>query len=158
METNFFDIVVGVLQGDALAPYLVIFCLDYILWTSIDLIKETGFMLKKQMISIETITNVDYANDLVLLANTPAQAESLLYNLEQAAGGIGLYVNANKTEHMYFKWEGAISTLSGRPLKLIDEFTYLNSNISFTESVVNMYSKTWNTINVIDHVEVWSIW
>ena len=33
-----FDIVAGVLQGDTLAPYLLIICLDYILQTSIDII------------------------------------------------------------------------------------------------------------------------
>ena len=32
----------------------------------------------------ETITDSDYADDLVLLPNTPAQAESLLYILGQA--------------------------------------------------------------------------
>ena len=32
--------------------------------------------------------NVNYADDLVILANVHVQAESLLYSLEQAAGGI----------------------------------------------------------------------
>ena len=47
-DTDFFDIVVGVLQGDILAPYLFLICLDYIFQISIDLIKENGFTLKKQ--------------------------------------------------------------------------------------------------------------
>ena len=34
-DTEYFDIVPGVLQGDTLAPYLFIICLDYVLWTSI---------------------------------------------------------------------------------------------------------------------------
>ena len=46
--TDFFDIVTGILQGDALAPYLFLVCLDYIQGTSIDLIKENGFTLKKK--------------------------------------------------------------------------------------------------------------
>ena len=33
----------------------------------------------------ETITDTDYANDIVLLANTPTQAESQLHSLEQVA-------------------------------------------------------------------------
>ena len=37
-DTDFFDLVAGVLQGDTLAPYLYISCLDYVLWMSIDLI------------------------------------------------------------------------------------------------------------------------
>ena len=44
----------------------------------------------------KSITDADYADDLALLPNTPTQAESSLHNLEQAAGGIGLNVNASK--------------------------------------------------------------
>ena len=47
------------------------------------------------------------------LTNTPAQEESLLYSLKQAARRIGLYMNADKTEFMCFEREGAIFTLSG---------------------------------------------
>ena len=39
------------------------------------------------------MTNADFADDLALLANKPAQAESLLHSLERAARGIGLNVN-----------------------------------------------------------------
>ena len=46
-DSDFFDIVALVLQRDTLAPYLFIICLDYVLQTSIDLIKENGSMLKK---------------------------------------------------------------------------------------------------------------
>ena len=35
---------------------------------------------------------------LAFLANTPAQAEILLYGLEIAAASIGFYVNADKTK------------------------------------------------------------
>ena len=44
-DTDYFNIVAGVLQGDTLAPYLFIICLDYMLRTSIDEIKENGFLL-----------------------------------------------------------------------------------------------------------------
>ena len=47
-DTEYFDIVAGVLQGDTLAPYLFIICLDYELRTSIDKIKENGFELTKK--------------------------------------------------------------------------------------------------------------
>ena len=47
-DTDYFDIVEGVLQGDTLAPYLFIICLDYVLRTSIDKIKENGFKLRKK--------------------------------------------------------------------------------------------------------------
>ena len=44
---NFFNIVAGVLQGDTWAQYLFIICQDYMLQTSIDLVKENGFTLEK---------------------------------------------------------------------------------------------------------------
>ena len=47
-DTDYFDIVAGVLQGDILAPYLFIICLDYVLRTSIDKIKENSFKLTKE--------------------------------------------------------------------------------------------------------------
>ena len=37
-----------ILQGDTLAPYLFIICLDYVILTLIDLMKENGFTLEKQ--------------------------------------------------------------------------------------------------------------
>ena len=56
--------------------------------------------------------DTNYADDLVLLTNSSAQAKFLQHSLEQAAGRIDLQVNANKTEYMRFKWEGDISTQS----------------------------------------------
>ena len=67
----------------------------------------------------------DDIDDQALLANTLAQEESLLHSLEQAVGDIGCYVNANKTECMRFKQEGAIFTQSDKPLKCVDQFSYL---------------------------------
>ena len=61
--------------------------------------------------------DVDYTDDLALLLNTPSPTESLLDSLGQAARGIGLYVNQDKTEFMCLKQDGAICTLYGNPLK-----------------------------------------
>ena len=42
-DTEYFDIVAGVLQGDTLTLYLFIVCLDSVLTTSIDNIREKDF-------------------------------------------------------------------------------------------------------------------
>ena len=47
-DTDYFNIVAGMLQGDTLAPYLFIICLDNVLRTSTDLMKENGFKLAKK--------------------------------------------------------------------------------------------------------------
>ena len=84
-DTEYFDIAVGVLQEDTLAPYLFIICLDYVLRTSIDKIKEIGFELTKKRsrrYPAKKITDADYADDIAILANTPDQAETLLHSFE----------------------------------------------------------------------------
>ena len=104
-DTDYFNIVAGVLQGDTLAPYLFIICLDYELRTSIDKNRENGLKLTKERsrkYPAQTITDADNANDIALLANAPAQAETLLHSLERAGAGIGLHINAHKTEYVCF--------------------------------------------------------
>ena len=150
-DTEYFDIVAGVLQGDTLAPYLFIICPDYVLRTSIDKIRENGFELTKRRSKrypAKTITDADYADDLALLANTPNQAETLLHSLERAAAGIGLHVNANKTEYMCYNQTGNIATLDGASLKLVDKFTYLGSSVSSTEKDIDTrLTKAWTAID-----------
>ena len=77
METDFFDIGAGLLQRDTVDSYLLIICLDDV--------------LRSRRYPAWTITDADYADDIALLPNIPAQAESLLHSLEQAAGDIGLH-------------------------------------------------------------------
>ena len=150
-DTEYLDIVAGVLQGYTLAPYLFIICLDYMLRTSTDKIRENCFELIKKRsrrYPATTITDAEYADDIAILANTPNQAETLLHSLERAAAGIGLHVNAHKTEYMCYIQTGDISTLDGTRLKLVDKFTYLGSSVSSTENDIDTrLTKAWTAIN-----------
>ena len=99
-DTDFFDVVAGVLQGDTLALYSFIICPDYVLQTSIDIMKEDSFTLKKKQEANDIqhkLLRTETMQKTVLLANTPTQAEFLLHSMDQAAGYIGLHVNASKT-------------------------------------------------------------
>ena len=74
-DTDYFDILEGVLQV----------CLDYMLRTSIDEIKEKRFRddkEKKPKVPAQTIAEADYADDIALLADAPAKLETLLHSLE----------------------------------------------------------------------------
>ena len=44
-DTDYFDIVAGVLQRVTLAPYMFVMSLEYMLRTSIDIMKENGHKL-----------------------------------------------------------------------------------------------------------------
>ena len=125
--------------------------------TLIDKIKENGFELTKKRsrrYPAKTITDADYADDVAILANAPAQAETLLYCLERAAAGIGLHVNAHKTEYMCFNQTGDVSTLNGSSLKLVDKFTYLGSSVSSTETDID--TRLTKALTAIDRLLV--IW
>ena len=106
-DSDFFDIVVGALQEDTIAPYLFIICLDYVLQTSIDIIKENGFTLKKKKkarsrrYSAETVMDAADADDTAFLANTPTQTKSLLNSLDQTAAGSDHHLNSDKTKYMF---------------------------------------------------------
>ena len=94
--------------------------------TSIDKIKENSFELtqkRSRRYPAKTNNDADYADGIAILANAPAQAKTLLHTLERAAIGIGLHVNAHKTEYMCYNQPGDISTQNGSSLKLVDKFT-----------------------------------
>ena len=123
----------------------------WLVTTSIDKIRENGFELTKKRSKrypAKTITDADYADDLALLANTPNQADTLLHSLERVAAGIGLYVNAHKTEYMCYNQTGNITTLDRASLKLVDKFTYLGSSVLSTEKDIDTrLTKAWTAIN-----------
>ena len=65
--------------------------------------KENGLKQTKERSRrylAKTINDADSADDITLLANAPALAETLLHSLEREAAGIGLHVNAHKTEYV----------------------------------------------------------
>ena len=150
-DTEYFDVAAGVLQGDTLAPYNFIICLDYVLRTSIDKIKQNDFELTKKRSKrypAKTITDADYADDIAILANTPNQAETRLHSLEQAAAGIDFHINTHKTEYMCFNQIGDNSTLYGSSLKLVGKFTYLGNSVSSTEKDIDTrLTKAWTAID-----------
>ena len=78
---------------------------------------------------------------MVLSIPAPAQTK-------RASAGIGLHVNAHKTEYMRFNKTGDISTLNGSSLKLVDKFTYPGSSVSSTETDIDTrLTKAWTAIN-----------
>ena len=64
-------------------------------------------------------------DDSELRTSTPDRTESLLHSPDQAAGGIGLYVNANKSKCMSFKQKYAISKIS-KPVHIYWQPYFIN--------------------------------
>ena len=109
-ETQFFQIVAGVLQGDTLAPFLFAIVLDYIMRQVLLGKEHLGFPLDRQRSRRHhptIITDTDFADDIALIAEEIANAQELLARLEHKAGQVGLHLNTKKTEVMKFNSEQA---------------------------------------------------
>ena len=102
-ETEHFDILADILEGDTLAPFLFIIVIDYIMRVSVDTKKENGLLYQPRRsyrYPALHITDADFADDIALLPDNLANAQALLSALESAANGTGLYLNETKTECM----------------------------------------------------------
>ena len=131
-ETEYFDIVTSVLQGDTLAPFLFILVLDYVLHISMDAKNTKGLLLKPRRGTrhpAEHITDLDFSDDLAIISNTVKNAQSLIYALEEASAYVGLYCNDIKTEFVSTETDPKIVSFAGKTTKHVPEFKYLGSYI-----------------------------
>ena len=157
-DTMFFDITAGVLQGDTLAPFIFIICLDYVLRKAIDEKTDLGFTLiqrKSRRHPAKKISDADYADDIAVLTDYLEDAAKVLHNIEQLAQVIVLYVNSEKTEYMCLNQDASagIKSLNGGKVKKVDDFKYLGSYIGTTEQDVNIrIAKAWEALNSLNNI------
>lgn len=141
-QSESFDVTTGVLQGDVLAPFLFILVMDYVLGRSE---RQYGFEYKPRR-SIrnpaQRISDLDFADDIVLLENSIRVANQQLEQLRIEAARVGLIINEKKTEVMTFNcdhksWEpgkkGEVY-LNNTQLKRVDDFKYLGSMMKSSTS------------------------
>ncbi|XP_072025009.1 uncharacterized protein [Amphiura filiformis] len=123
--TKEFEIQAGVLQEDTLAPILFIVVPDYVLRKVMEGNKERlGFTLESRQsrrIGPRTITDLDFAGDIALLADNLKDAEELLHLVEAAAQKVGLGINAKAV--LYKDTPSTIKTLDGSELEIVHEMT-----------------------------------
>ena len=121
-ETEHFKIHAGVMQGDTLAPFLFITVLDHALSKAINGRElELGFTLQKRQSSRnlgKAICDLDFADDIVLLANEIGQAQELLTAVQRECRKVGLELNGKKTEVIYHNHDiKPLSTIDGTQIK-----------------------------------------
>lgn len=118
-DTEFFEIIAEVLQGDTLAPFLFIIALDETLTGAA---REThgGFTLTPRQTSRHVATYIadtDFSDDVGLLSINLEEAQLLLLRLEVAAKTVGLHFNYKKTEYMLHNQpDGDLVPLEGNKL------------------------------------------
>ena len=111
-ETDWFDIIAGVLQVDTLAPFLFIIVLDYALRQVISgREEELGFRItqrKSRRYPPVTQTDLDFADDI--WSNGVDQAQKLLTVTESVCKKVGQQLNAPKDGSYQLQLECRYST------------------------------------------------
>ena len=123
-----FAIVSGVRQGSILAPFLFNLVIDWAM-------HETT---EKQLLGIALddmiITDLDFADDICLLDDNIADAQTLLDLVTKAAAKGGLEINNYKTKFCSACPEDQM-TCNGKPIEKVHSFTYLGSNLQLDGDV-----------------------
>ena len=162
-----FDLGVGVLQGDTLAPYLFIIVLDWVLRNVLpdeslgaELIPPAG--TKSRPIPGTYLTDLDYADDIALLSNSVTNGQVMLLAIETWAAKVGLKINHSKTEYMLVgNWEAERSTAagtritlsSGSVLKEVADFKYLGSwLLNSTKDFLVRKALAWSAITRLNRI------
>ena len=132
-ETDSINILIGVLQGDTLAPYLFAIVLDFALRKAIDGNEENlGFHLlrrRSKRIAPTVLTDLDFADDIALVSQEIDSAQELLLKIELEAKRLGLTMNSKKTEIQSFNITRplGIKSMSGEFINEVNNFKYLGA-------------------------------
>ena len=159
VETELFDILAGVLQGDTLAPYLFIIALDYCMRQALSKHPDIGFTItprQSRRVQAVRVSDTDFADDLALTTDTVAEAEKLTQEIERMAATVGLQMNEGKTKFMTQNIEnpGTIKTLSNKTIERVEDFTYLGSRLRSTEAEIRVRKgKAWGACHKLK--ELW---
>ena len=103
--------------------------------SNLHLAKIFSYNSRSRRYPTQSIMDADYANDIMLLVNTPTQAEALLHSLERAVSDIGLHMNTDKKELMCINQRSDISTLNAVLYKKLFQC------IPITESYISAFLK-----------------
>ena len=161
-DTAFFEITTVVLQGDTLAPFLFILCLDYILKTSVDINAELGFTLterRSRRYPATHITDIDYADNREITTNDMKSANTLLHQIEVTSNKIGLSINTEKTQYMKLNQNSdsddfTINSINGNIIAKVENVNYLGSCTGSTEKdIQKRIAKAWSALNSMQ--EIW---
>ena len=121
-----FEVLTGGRQGCLLTPILFLLIIDWVMRTTIGA-QKTGIQwgLWKQL------EDLDFADDLSLLAESQRQMQGKTHKLEEVSSQVGLRINKEKTRVMRIKTDNdrPVSLASG-PVEEVEEFVYLGSIVS----------------------------
>jgi len=124
--SNSFEIRTGVRQGCLLSPFLFLIAIDFIMR------EATRGRKNGIQWSISTqLDDLDFADDIALLAHNHRQMQEKTDIIEQTSRNIGLKINKGKSKILRVKSKNTDPiTVRGEPLEDVNSFCYLGSIIN----------------------------
>ena len=128
--SNFFDVSLGVKQGEPLSPLLFILFLN-------DISESIDFQnLTDKDVELLSIYMLLFADDIALFTADPNSLQSLLNNVFEYSCKWGLKININKTKICIFEKRKTVNNfvwvINGEAIDIVDSFTYLGINFFYT--------------------------
>ena len=120
--------------------------------------ENPGFTLKKRRSKRHPpikVSDLDFADDIALTLNTLEEAQNLLFEVEIAAGNVGLHLNAKKTEIITYNQPiTEIKSVSNEKIKNVEDFKYLGSWIDNTQKDIKVrIAQAWVACNKL--IKIW---
>ena len=131
--TEEFEVNMGVLQGDVLAPYLFIIVIDWVMMNAN--IDDLGFITQKRQSRRhpeKRVGDLEYADDIALLENTIPDAQKQLDAVSSVAKEVGLVINIEKTKVLAKGINQPEIMLDGNTLEVVEDFQYLGAFVNGT--------------------------
>eukprot|EP01035_Chromulina_nebulosa_P062217 gene62217-85088_t len=146
--SEFFDLGVGVLQGDTLAPYLFVIVLDWVMRNAIP-DPSLGFCIRARVgrdrctTPALYVTDLDFADDIAVLSSTATNMQVMVLSIEYWALKVGLKINGPKTEFM----------LSG-PLLLQSLCIWLLTRRAAALSAIRRLNRIWTSTALSTYIKL----
>ena len=128
----------GVRQGCPISLFLFNFVMDSLLESAFSLSPHSGV----ELLPGGTVSDLEYADDVVLLSEDPGSLQDLLCSLDKSAAMFGMHFAPPKCKMMLQDWIRATPNLSikGQIIERVDKFIYLGSCITPIGSIAEELS------------------
>ena len=159
-KSDWFGVHTGVRQGCVIAPLLFNVFVDYLARVAMHSIPfgfKIGYMIHDQLVWPRTARGVSemllqfflYADDMVLLSDSPSGLRDMLLAFEEITQTWGMHINVDKTKILCVgkncTWPSVPVRIRDQAVGVVDKFTYLGSVVnrsnSLDDEIANRVSK-----------------